>query len=122
MSLIILFTIIFIVIWTIYAIKKRNVKSKKSEKGYEIIGAVYSKIQNKGLVGVHVKLGFLNAKSGNHNFKIEKEVKTDKNGKFVFSDIKKQSYWLMAEYKGKKVLKKVEFYEGSIIEDALLVF
>ncbi len=104
------------------------VKSSKGRPGNnkkgEISGAVYGKISEQPIKNVKVFLGQMEAKTGNDNsFRPLKDciIETDKDGRFTFNNIELKKYWVMAEYKGKKVLTYVKISkEYPIIDDIIL--
>lgn len=116
-----MFFIIFF-IGVLYLILKN--KTKEENNG-QISGVVYSKYNQKSLKNVKISLGRVQTNGIKQNFTIENNLttKTNEAGEYKFSDIKIKTYWIMAEFEGKKVLKMLRLSkEIPEIEDVFLKF
>ncbi|BDU50931.1 hypothetical protein [Haliovirga abyssi] len=115
---------IFIFFIIIAIFQNRNKKNNIDEKG-KILGVVYSKLTNKEVEGAKVRIGNIEGKEKGHIFKTEEESNvyfTNEKGEFEFNNLELKSYWIMVEYKGKKVLKMAKLSaDNKNIDDMLLI-
>lgn len=116
-----IFFVFIFVIGIIYFLLNKS--SNKIIQNGSIEGNIFSKLTNDGVEGAKVSLGIIDGSNNTHKFIIENSMTqlTDKDGKFQFNGIKIKEYWIIAEYKGKKVLKLLKFEGKTEIKDVLLI-
>ena len=117
--LIIAAIIIVFIIFKLFTIRK-----KTAVKTGLVSGFVMNKITKMGAENVEVSLGRLVSEGTGHTFiKVNKmNTKTKENGYFEILNVEIQSYWIMAEYNGKKALKMIKLTEyNSNVENITLL-
>ncbi|NLK62242.1 MAG: hypothetical protein GX287_02230 [Fusobacteria bacterium] len=116
---------IIVVYFLAYNLFKKKTIDITFKKNTEISGIIIGKYDDKPIENVVVMLGQIdkNNKKDNVFKKISNyELRTDKNGKFIFKNIDYSKYFVYAEYNGKKVLSYVKIDENTeIIDDLILI-
>ncbi len=117
--MLLLSAIVMVILYLI--LKKKEVQ----EENGGISGIVYSKYNQKTLKNVKISLGKIKTDGVKQNFLVEKNLTTNTNevGEYKFSNIEIKTYWVMAEYETKKVLKMIKLTnENPKIEEIFLKF